>query len=191
MPKKVYTNIEIKQRILEETKILRDEISELRSGFQEELFNRVPDRGGWNAYECFHHLNLTYKAYLPNIHKGVTKFNGTAATEYKSGFAGDRMIRSMAPSKGDIPESKKVKTFKKINPDRQPKFVANPIDRFLEYTDDFEALVEQIENYDLGKIRVNSLIGPVIRFKLGDALQIVHVHNKRHIIQAKKALLNS
>lgn len=188
MPNKRYINSELRETILSETKQLKEDIRKLLKNYNEDQLNQKPKDGGWSAFECLQHLNLTYRSYLPNIHKGISRYNGPSAPDYKSGLLGDRMIRAMAPSSGEVPADKKVKTFKKINPDDQPKFDTNPVELFMQYTDDFEAIVNKMEDYNLGKTHVTSLAGPLIRFKLGDALQIVHVHNKRHIIQAKNAL---
>ena len=110
MSKKVYLNSELKQRILHETEELKQQISEMKLKYSEDDLNKRPSDGGWSANECFHHLNMTYKIYLPNIHKGISRFNGTPKKDYRSGFAGDRMIRAMAPRKGEVPDKKKIKT---------------------------------------------------------------------------------
>ena len=94
----------------------------------------------------------------------------------------------MAPSRGTVPDRKKTRTFKKINPDHQVSFIEPPIDVFLKNVEEFSGVINQLSELNLEKVRVKSLVGNIIKFKLGDALQIVHVHNQRHLIQAKNAL---
>jgi hypothetical protein len=190
MSRTVYKNADLERRLLEEIEEMRGAVIKLAADHTEVQLNRKPQAQIWSACECFQHLNLTIEAYLPAINHGLSAYSGPPSIEYQSGFAGDRMIRAMAPSKGEIPEKKKVKTFKRINPIFQSDFLISPIKLFLEYLAEFEALVSKINSLNLDKVKVKSLVGNIIKFKLGDALQIIHVHNQRHLIQAQNTLSN-
>ena len=189
MAKPIYANKVLQQKLTVEIDEMLIHVKQLADHYSLEELNLKPTPNSWSANECFHHLNLTFQSYLPSIQKGKHKFKGSPSIEYRSGFIGDRMIRGMAPSlDGTIPERRRTKTFKKVNPDHQITFVAPPIDVFLAYNHEFKAIIDQIYELNLEKIKVKSLVGNIIKFKLGDALQVVHVHNRRHIIQAKNAL---
>ena len=188
MAKKVYSNQELQQKISSENEAMVTAVNDLTKSYTLDELNRKPSPESWSANECFHHLNLTFQGYLPAIHKGINQFKGQPSTQYRSGFFGDRMIRGMAPSKGTIPDRKKTKTFRKLNPEHQLTFIETPIDTFLVYINEFDSVISQLSELNLEKVKVKSLVGNIIKFKLGDALQIVHVHNQRHLIQAKNAL---
>ena len=188
MAKKIYSNRELQHKITSEIEAMITTVNDLTKSYSLNELNRKPSPESWSANECFHHLNLTFQSYLPSIHKGIHQFNGQPSSQYTSGFFGDRMIRAMAPSKGTIPDRKKTKTFKKVNPEHQLTFIETPIDTFLVYLSEFNSVIRQLTDLNLEKVKVKSLVGNIIKFKLGDALQIVHVHNQRHLIQAKNAL---
>lgn len=189
MTRPVY-NADLERRLLNEIEEMRETVIKLAESHTQVQLNYKQEVDIWSANECFQHLNLTFEAYLQAVNHGLANYSGPPSLEYKSGFAGDRMIRAMAPSKGEIPERKKVKTFKRINPRFQSAFVVSPIERFLEYLAEFEFLVSKVNSLNLGRVKVKSLVGNIIKFKLGDALQIIHVHNQRHIIQAQNTLFN-
>ena len=190
MSRPVYKNADLEKRLLNEIEKMRKTVINLAESQTEVQLNHKPEANIWSANECFQHLNLTFEAYLQAVNHGLANYSGPPSLEYKSGFAGDRMIRAMAPSKGEIPERKKVKTFKRINPIFQSTFVVAPINRFLEHLAEFEVLISKVNAMNLGRVKVKSLVGNIIKFKLGDALQIIHVHNQRHIIQAQNTLSN-
>ena len=189
MGKPVYSNKVLQQKLSSEIEEMLIQVKQLADHYSLEELNLKPAPHGWSANECFHHLNLAFQNYLPSIQKSIHKFKGNPSIEYRSGFVGDRMIRGMAPSSdGTIPKRRRTKTFKKVNPDHQTKFIEPPIDVFIAHSNDFKAIIDKIDELNLEKIKVKSLAGNIIKFKLGDALQVVHVHNRRHIIQAKNAL---
>jgi len=189
MAKPIYTNKVLQQKLTSEIEEMLIQVKQLADHYSLEELNFKPTPDSWSANECFHHLNLTFQKYLPSIQISIHKFKGKPSIEYRSGFLGDHMIRGMAPSSdGTIPERRRTKTFKKVNPDHQTKFIEPPIEVFIAHSHEFKAIIDQMNDLNLEKVKVKSLAGNIIKFKLGDALQVVHVHNRRHIIQAKNAL---
>ena len=59
---------------------------------------------------------------------------------------------------------------------------------FRKYQDDLILLIEKARYYNLNTLKINSSIGRIIRFKLGDAFRFVIAHNQRHIQQTINVL---
>jgi hypothetical protein len=81
-----------------------------------------------------------------------------------------------------------VKTFKSFDAGKLPERNPKVREEFIAYLDELITRTNQAAKVDLHKVRVTSAIGPILRFKLGDALQFITVHNQRHIMQAQKVL---
>ena len=52
----------------------------------------------------------------------------------------------------------------------------------------FQAIVTYLEGKNIQSAKVKSLVGNIVRFKIGDALLFMLAHNDRHIQQAINAL---
>jgi hypothetical protein len=62
------------------------------------------------------------------------------------------------------------------------------IERFINLCNRTLALIEQARSTDLGAMRVTSSLGPLVRFKAGDALRFPIAHQERHFLQLEQAL---
>ena len=146
----------------------------------------------WSATQCFEHMNLTNAHYLAEINKTLPKTKqGQKDLKYKAGLIGSYMIKSMRPKEGEI--TNKMKTFKNVKPlaERQPGAVVKSQTVFTDFFADLEAyaeIVKSLEGKNIQSVKVKSLIGNVVRFKIGDALLFMLAHNDRHIQQAINAL---
>ena len=145
-----------------------------------------PGKEEWSVLECIEHLNLQLDWYIPRIRKKIHLRKVKTGDSYSTGFFGDRMVSSMEPDQGEVRYP--MKTFRNFNPSRSPREGKKVIDQFKWYLDELDkALVDSVD-LDLGKIRVRSAIGSILRFKLGDCYRFILAHNERHLLQCKKAL---
>ena len=150
--------------------------------YSEELLLHKTMESKWSANQCFEHLVIVQKKYLQNIHLALAK-NKSPSEFFHEGFIGQRFYARMLPITS-VSKSSKLKTFKDLQPENSPL----AIDRFLETLSAVENLIAKAQNQNLESTRVTSLIGPMLKFKLGDAYRIVIAHNERHLKQAAKAL---
>ena len=157
------------------------------------LLQTRPEKNKWSALECIEHLNMTGRYYLPKIQeeleKGVTK-RIKSAQLFKSGFMGNYMYNSMKPVSGEI--KNKTGTFKSVNP--QVKYEQSTLDaervcdNFRKQLLTITTQIEKAKDTDINKLKVPSLIGPILMFKLGDVFRFLLAHIERHLIQAKNAV---
>ncbi|MEM1271277.1 MAG: DinB family protein [Bacteroidota bacterium] len=151
----------------------------------DDVLLRKPAPGSWCAIECIEHLNITGGHYVPAMERALAKASPKPVDTYKSGWAGGYMARVVHPKN----MSSKAKTPSSL----QPKFAADDIPvqevltAFLDRSEVMTRLLHEAEQYDIGRIKVNSVVGPILRFNIGDSLSLNVYHERRHIIQAAQA----
>lgn len=139
-----------------------------------------PDK--WSILECFQHLNLYSRYYLPHIEQAILKQKASAShssVPLKSTWIGSLSIQSMHPK-----NTKKQKTFKHMNPVNS-KLDKSVLDQFLTHQQKLQNLIEssRLINLNSGKVPVEFF--KLIKMNIGEALQFVVVHEQRHLLQAK------
>ena len=70
-----------------------------------------------------------------------------------------------------------------------PKEVLDKEQTLAEFNELHQKMLEQLEtarNYDLNRIKIPSAIGPILKFRLGDAFRFVIAHAQRHVVQLKR-----
>lgn len=146
----------------------------------------------WSAAECFEHLNLVNTHYISELDNALPKTKATQKDlKYSAGLIGSYMIKSMRLKNGEV--KNKTKTFKHVRPlaEREPGSVVKIQPVFTNFFADLEAfqkIVSALEGKNIQSAKVKSLIGDVVRFKVGDALLLILAHNDRHIQQAINTL---
>ena len=153
------------------------------------LVKKTPEK--WNALQCFEHLNLSNEHYIREICKVLPSVKSSSNKAFKSGVIGAYMTKSMKLKDGEV--SNPMKTFKNVRPHSEVIegniAKAQPI-----FTDFFADLAEyknitnSLKGKDIQSLKIKSLIGSVVKFKVGDALLFMMAHNERHIQQALNAL---
>lgn len=137
----------------------------------------------WSILECFEHLNMYGKFYIPEISKRIINSNTKPAEIFSSGILGNYFAKSMLPKEN----LNKMKTFKSMNPIHSDldKIVLN---EFISQQKQMINLLNDAENVDLNKVKTSISISNLIKLKLGDTFRFVIYHNLRHIEQAKRNL---
>lgn len=145
--------------------------------------NFKTDEKSWSILECIEHLNLYGDFYLPKIEKLINSSKTTPDNLYKAGLLGDYFAKSMQPKVN----LNKMNTFKSKNPIGSD-LNKNALDRFLSQQEKTIILLNKSRNVSLGKIKIPTTLGKLVKLKLGDTFRVVIYHNQRHIIQAKKVI---
>ncbi|MEO8588415.1 MAG: DinB family protein [Flavobacteriales bacterium] len=141
----------------------------------------------WNTLEVFEHMNLSSGVYL----KGLEKvFEESAASlpanpEFHPSMLGDYFTKAMQP-KPDGRISWRMKTMRMFDPGRQHGASSESIARFISMCQHFLKLLQQARSTDLNRMKVASSLGPIIRFKAGDAFRFPIAHHWRHLLQAER-----
>ncbi len=178
-------NVSLRDDLLARIESIRQEAYQLQK-MDESLLLTSLSENKWSVNQCFEHLFIVQKKYIININKGFEKYSELTASEYfNEGFIGKRFYQQMMPITSTS-KSMKIKTFKSLKPDN----LENSISRFLDELTILGNMIKKAPNQNLEKIRVVSLVGNIMRFKLGDAYRIVIAHNERHLLQANKTIKN-
>lgn len=145
-----------------------------------QLWQRPPD-GGWSVGDCLAHLNLAGEPYLAKMRSAVLDARTRGRTgrgPFAFGVLGGRFVRSLSA------ESKsKFRAPKAWQPEPQ----ADVLGRFGRLQGALQDLVGEADGLDLGRVTVASPVSPLVRLSLFEALNLVVVHEARHLAQAGRA----
>lgn len=139
----------------------------------------------WSVLECIEHLNIADAHYLDQFDKKLNAAEQSESDQFKPGLFGNYFVKMIKPKEdGVIPSP--MKTMKKFVPTNRTS--TNTIDKFLSDQDEILKVLDKCRHLNLNKIKITSAIGPIVTFKLGDALRFLIGHNQRHVIQAQSVL---
>ena len=153
----------------------------------DEVLTYKASENSWSVVECIAHLNLAARHYIPEIETKLKQAQGKQAQHslyYKPSLLGKYMVNSMLPKEDVI--TNKMKTFGGLHPSLNDSSVA-VFNEFIAHQESLLALLEEASNYNLQKIKIQSLIR-LVRFRLGDAFRFLTAHTIRHIHQANQVL---
>lgn len=158
----------------------------------ERLLKRpAPDR--WSVMEVVQHMNLSsghYHRLLQRLY--ANENNGLRfRSTFTPGLLGQYSVNAMTPKpNGDIPM--RMRTLRMFDPARtapvDPGDALAPLLRFREMLQGFMGLLERARTRGLEGEKVTSTLGPIIRFKAGDAFRFPIAHQERHFLQMGRVL---
>jgi hypothetical protein len=163
--------------------------SKMIQGMPAERLLKRPATGAWNTLEVFEHMNLSSGVYARGLKKALASSANRlqAAPAFSPGFLGDFSTKAMLP-KPDGRINWRMKTMRMFDPPRQHGASSESITRFIVLCEDLLWLLEQARSTDLNRSRVTSSLGPIIRFKAGDAFRFPIAHQQRHFLQIERLL---
>ena len=151
----------------------------------EEQLTWNPPEGGWNVVECLEHLSLTNELYSDAIERGLSAAPAGGRPDhmpaFKPGPFSARFIKMLQPGKGRY---KAPRPFQPEGPAVGPE----AFDRFLEVHERVKALIERMASVDLTRTKVRNPVMSLLKYRAGDAMDVVLVHAKRHVLQAEKVI---
>lgn len=156
------------------------EADRLTSGLSDAQLWQKPADGGWSVGECLAHLNLAGEPYVQKMQGALAEakekgLRGTGPFDF--GALGGRFVRSLlAESRG------KFKTPAVWQPDQQ----ADVLGRFTRLQDDLLELTREADGIDLKRVKLASPVSPLVRLNLFEALNLIAVHEDRHLKQAAR-----
>lgn len=168
------------------------ELTQEHLGFAEDLLlktdaelNKRLTNESWSVLECLEHLNLYGNFYLPEIKNRIETSTTKATAEFKSGWLGNYFAQSMLPKEN----LNKMKAFKSMNPIHS-SLSKNTITVFIDQQKQLLDLLNASKTVNLNKVKTSISITTLIKLKLGDTFRFLIYHNKRHVVQAQKVLVN-
>lgn len=154
----------------------------------ERLLHRpAPDQ--WNVLEVFEHLCLSSGIYVRGLQAVFDHKAERLAPEstFTPGLLGNYFTRGMLPRPdGSLPN--RMRTLKMFDPGRRHGASPESIARSIALCEQMLKLLERARTTDLNKMKVTSSLGPVIRFKAGDAFRFPVAHQVRHFLQIERLL---
>ena len=152
------------------------------------LHRPAPDK--WNALEIFEHMCLSSGIYLRGLERVLDERAKTLPfiAQFKFGLLGDFFTKSMLP-RPDGTIRNRMRTMRMFDPPRNSGASLESIDRFIDLCERFRKLLERARTTDLNRMKVTSSLGPIIRFKAGDAFRFPIAHQQRHFFQLERTLL--
>ena len=153
----------------------------LLAGLSEEQLNWTPAPGAWSVGQCIEHLCVMNDVYTPPIDAAIKDKPDAPAEQITRGWFAAWFMRSFgAPG----PESKRVKAPPKIRPGTRVSL--SVLDRFLASNASCRGLILRARSKDVNRIRFWNPFLPGIRFTVGVGLEIIAVHERRHLLQAQR-----
>lgn len=176
---------DLKHTFISDTELIINELNKFTS-YSDEQLNWKPAYDSWSITECVSHLLVTNKLYFDEFGEQFSKKQiktDCTKTVVKHKLISKFIIKSVDPA-----NRKKVKTFPVFMPSssRQDKTI---LQKFIHLQNDFINLVSSAENVNLNKYVMSSPASKIIKENFCDVLEIVRLHDRRHMNQAQ-GLLN-
>lgn len=180
------TILDLKNQFIFETESLLKELKSFQCLSDNQLNWKVTNES-WSIAECVDHLYVTNKLYFDEFEKQFSQKQintDCSKTPVKHKFFSKLIIKSVDPN-----NLKKVKTFPVFQPVSR-MYSKDILLKFSDQQSEFVNLLSSIKDLDLNKYIMCSPANKFIKENFCDVLEIIRLHDKRHIIQAQKVLNN-
>ena len=159
------------------------EFTRLVHPLSDQQVNWRPSDGRWSIAECIAHLVVSARMYVGPIDHAVERGFSRGllgGRDFHPGRIGQWLVASMEP-----PPRRKMHAPKKIVPQRF-ETVATLRQEYAQAHRDLIGAVMRAEGLDLGRVKLNSPILPILRQPLGVWLLFLAAHERRHLWQARQ-----
>lgn len=166
----------------------RARAEELRQLPIESLHQR-PEPKRWSVAEVFEHMNLSSGHYLDRLQRiyASPSRRTTRNSTFEPGRWGEMGVKAMRPdANGRI--SWHMKTLWMFEPKSARTVGYASLDRFVEMLDGFTKILQEAREKGWEGPRVTSTLGPLLRFKVCDAIRFPIAHQERHMLQIDHTL---
>lgn len=178
------TILDLRNNFISDTESLLKDMVGFNS-LSESQVNWKPSDDVWSIAECVDHLIVTNQLYFNEFEKQFSQKQLTtdcSKTLVKHKFTGKLLIKSVDPD-----NLKKVKTFGVFKPS-QSNYSTDLFEKFVDLQKCFINLLRAFNNLDLNKYIMSSPASKFIKENFCDVLEIIRLHDRRHINQAQRLL---
>lgn len=150
-----------------------------------EQVNWRPQDGGWSIGQCIEHLIRSNELFFDEFDKVASGTRKNSVWQSWSPFtavSGRFLIKSLRA------DEKKVKTIKTMVPPSE--IAGDVVQRFAEHNERLAGKIRSVANADLARTVVSSPFLSLVTYNLGDGLEIILEHERRHLRQAERVALN-
>ena len=162
---------------------IRQDAPGIVARLSDEQFNWRPAPNQWSIAECFGHLNIASKQFMPTFDQAIAsgRERGLTATgPFAYPMLQRYFVRLMEP-----PPAIRVRTpgaFVPVYGATSSKVLPD----FLGWQDQFGERLKQADGLDLRRIRARSAVLPWLRYGLGIGFAAFLAHERRHLWQARQ-----
>lgn len=162
--------------------VLCEELTDAQSNWK-------PAPDAWSVAECFEHLNVLARDYLPALDRAVDEAPAVTGqpAPIRLGIVGSLFLRAVRPGSRAMPTAPAMKP-----PASSPAASALDCTRVIAdmetYTEQFLDVIARASEVDAGRVRVRSPFLPVLRMPLAAYLDGLGQHALRHVAQAERVV---
>jgi uncharacterized damage-inducible protein DinB len=153
-------------------------------GLSDDQLNWKPSAESWSVAQCLDHLSTINRLYFPlleSMSTGTTESTFWERYSPLSGFLGKFLIKTLSPE-----YQKKTKTSPKAEPS-ESEIDTGILDDFAQHQAELIEHLRRIpSNIDRRRTIITSPLLRWVTYSLEDCLTILAVHEKRHLLQAKR-----
>jgi DinB superfamily len=147
-----------------------------------------PPEGGWSVVECLEHLSMTNEMYADAADRVLAEapqIHPSRAPDFRPGVICARFIRMFQPGRGRYPAPKPFR------PDVARPVGVGAVERFFSVHARTSDVIARMAHVDLTHTKIASPLSSLIRFRMGDMMDFLLVHSKRHVLQAERVILHA
>ena len=176
---------ELLRRFEEELAGVDADARRLVDGLSEAQLAWSPPDGGWSISQVYEHLATSNRSYLGPMRDAIERAEvsgrGNVERAWTPSFFGGILARSLQPSaRRGLPTPKIWKPSADA-----PR---GSLEAFLATQRTIAELLGKAHGIDLVGTRVSSPVSRFIRMNLGDAFQVLLIHDRRHLGQIERIL---
>ena len=178
-------------RLIDELKAsVQDQLKHVKiwSELPLDLLEERPAPRSWSVLEVIEHLNISSGHYTRRLRRIYSKGEAPELkAEFTPGRWGESFTRSMQPlPDGTIP--KPMRTLWLFEPKAAAAKGRTSLLEFQAMLEEQLVLLERARTLGWEGPKVTSTLGPIFRFKIGDAFRFMVAHQARHFLQAECTL---
>ena len=167
----------------------KGEIRNLASSLDPAVYNTRPSEKAWSAAECVEHLSATAREMIPALDAGVARAreNGWLA---HGPFEYGRFEKWFARQSGgeELPPKRRFKTPKLYFPPHRMYDMDDAVQEFLALQDRYIETLQLASGVNLARVKVASPAMSLLKLSLGQWLNSMEGHQRRHLWQAREAV---
>jgi hypothetical protein len=146
-----------------------------------------PRPKAWSALEVVEHLNILSGHYVRRLRKAYAGNGIFRKDGFLPGRWGEKLTTAMRPlPDGRIPGPMRTLWF--FEPKAAHAKGRQSLRDFRALLDEQVMLLDKASTMGIEGPRITSTLGPILRFKIGDAFRFMIAHQQRHFLQIDRAL---
>ena len=171
--------------VLAEASVLAQEAERAFGRLSAEQLNYKPSETEWSVGQCFDHLIIANRPYVPIFEQALAGQRRARLWErvpLLPRLFGTLLINTLRPDSG-----RKARAPRALQPSRS-HIATSIIATFLGEHDRLRGLMEAGGRIDLARITITSPVLPLVTYSLLDACRIIVVHEQNHFVQATRVM---